>query len=122
MRILVADDDRLTRRLLEVMLAEWGLEIVVAVDGNQAWEVLQRPDAPRLALLDWLMPGLDGLEVCRRLRQEETRQPTYVILLTVRDSRQDIVAGLGAGADDYTPKPYDVEELHARLNTGLRIV
>jgi phosphoserine phosphatase RsbU/P len=122
MRILVADDNRVIRRMLEVILSQWGYEVVSAADGNRAWELLQAPDAPKLALIDWLMPGLDGPEICRRLRALPTREPTYVILLTVKDSRQDIVAGLRGGADDYVTKPFDNEELQARLNTGVRIV
>ncbi len=121
-KVLIAEDDRITRRTLELILAEWGYETVAVQDGLTAWEVLQQPDGPRLALLDWLMPGLDGLEICRRVRALPTRQPPYLILLTVRDSRQDMVAGLQGGADDYIAKPFDQEELHARLQTGLRIL
>src|SRR5207249_3744595 len=122
MKILIADDDRLTRRMLETILAEWGHEIVVAADGNEAWEILRGSHAPKLVLLDWLMPGMDGVEVCRNLRALPATEATYVILLTVRDSRQDVVDGLRGGADDYITKPFDLEELHARLNTGMRIL
>jgi phosphoserine phosphatase RsbU/P len=120
--VLIAEDDRVTRRMLEAVLAEWGYESVVVSDGQAAWERLRAPDAPRFALLDWLMPGLDGPEVCRRVRALPTRQPPYLILLTVRDSRPDVVAGLQAGADDYVVKPFDHAELHARLQTGFRIL
>jgi CheY-like chemotaxis protein len=122
MKILIADDDRLTRRLLEVMLGEWGYEVVVAADGVEAWEVLQGKDPPRLALIDWLMPKMDGLELCRKLRGLPATQPTYVLLLTIKDGRGDAVAGLLAGADDYITKPYDADELQARLNAGVRMV
>ncbi len=121
-KVLIADDDRITRRTLELILGEWGYETVAVHDGLTAWEALQQPDGPRLVLLDWLMPGLDGLEICRRVRALPMRQPPYLILLTVRDSRQDMVAGLQSGADDYVVKPFDQEELHARLQTGLRIL
>jgi sigma-B regulation protein RsbU (phosphoserine phosphatase) len=121
-RVLIADDDRITRRMLEVILGEWGYETVTVPDGLTAWNHLERADGPRLALLDWLMPGLDGVEVCRRVRTLPTRLPSYLILLTVRDSRQDVVAGLEGGADDYVVKPFDQAELKARLQTGFRIL
>ena len=121
MKALIADDDRVTRRMLEAALAEWGFSTVAVADGTAAWEVLQAPEAPQFAILDWLMPGLDGLEVCRRARALPTRPPPYLLLLTVRDSRPDIVAGLQGGADDYMTKPFDHAELHARLQTGRRI-
>jgi phosphoserine phosphatase RsbU/P len=122
MKILIADDDRVTRRMLEFLLTEWGYETVVVCDGLTAWQMLQGSDAPKLAILDWLMPGMEGLEICRRIRQLPTRQPTYLILLTVKGNRQDIVAGLRGGADDYITKPFDLEELQARVHTGYRIV
>ncbi len=122
MKILIADDDRVTRRMLSAILDEWGYQTVSATNGREAWELLQQPDGPSFAILDWLMPELDGPEVCRRVRARETPQPPYLILLTVCDSRQDIVAGLRSGADDYMVKPFDHAELHARLQTGLRIV
>ena len=121
-KVLVADDDRIARRMLEVILGEWDYEPVVVRDGLAAWEVLQQADGPRIALLDWLMPGMDGVEVCRRVRALPTRQPPYLILLTVRDSRRDVVSGLEGGADDYVIKPFDQAELRARLQTGLRIL
>ncbi len=122
MKILIADDDRVTRRMLTAILDEWGYQTVSATNGWEAWEHLQRPDGSSFAILDWHMPELDGPEVCRRVRAQETNQPPYLILLTVRDRRQDIVAGLRSGADDYMVKPFDHAELHARLQTGLRIV
>jgi DNA-binding response OmpR family regulator len=122
MRILIADDSGVVRAILEHHLAGWGYEVVVAKDGNEAWRVLDGPDAPSIALLDWMMPGRDGLEVCKLVR-EANRQPyTYIILLTGRDQQEDIVQGLGAGADDYLKKPFDNGELAARLGTARRIV
>src|SRR5205085_9963002 len=104
------------------ILDEWGYQTLQATNGLEAWDILQQPDGPSFAIIDWLMPGLDGPEVCRRARARQTLQPPYVILLTVRDSRQDVVAGLQSGADDYVVKPFDQAELHARLQTGFRIL
>ncbi len=118
--VLVADDDRTYRTLLTAMVRKWGHDPVVAADGASAWEALQQPDAPRLVLLDWNMPVLDGLDVCRRLRASGSFNPPYVILLTARSEKGDIVRGLDAGANDYVAKPYDHEELQARLVVGQR--
>lgn len=122
MKILVADDDRISRRVLETVLTEWGDDVVTAGDGLTAWEALDAPDAPRLAVLDRVMPGLDGLEVCRRVRVRNSPVPPYLILLTVRDSRQDLVTGLRGGADDYIAKPFDMAELRARIDVGRRML
>jgi DNA-binding response OmpR family regulator len=122
MNILVADGDRVTRRLLEVMLTEWGYEVVLAPDGDRAWEILQGKAPPRLVLLDGPLPGISGPEICRRLRALPTKEPTYVILLTAEGTRREVAAGLRVGADDYVTKPFDADELHARLNTGVRIL
>jgi CheY-like chemotaxis protein len=108
--------------MLEAALTKWGYEVVLTRDGAEAWEMLQREDAPQLAILDWMMPYLDGLEVCRRARAASQPKPTYIILLTARGGREDIVAGLQAGADDYITKPFDREELQARVQVGMRIV
>jgi len=104
------------------MLANWGHEVVVTSDGNEAWARLGEADAPKLAILDWMMPGLDGVEVCTKLREVKTQVPTYVILLTARGSKDDIVMGLRAGADDYVVKPFDKNELNARVEVGRRVV
>jgi two-component system, cell cycle response regulator len=120
MKVLVADDDRASRTLLTAMVAKWGHDPVVAADGAAAWEALQQPDPPRLVLLDWNMPVLDGLDVCRRLRASGSSDPPYVILLTSRSEKGDIVRGLDAGANDYVAKPYHHEELQARLLVGQR--
>jgi len=122
MRVLIADDDPVSRRLLEVTLTAWGYEVVVTTDGNEAWQALQAKDAPRLAILDWMMPGLDGSEVCHRMRQNPDLSTLYLILLTSKGRQEDIVAGLQAGADDYLIKPFDAKELRARLQVGVRVV
>jgi DNA-binding response OmpR family regulator len=122
MRILIAEDDLVSRKMLEATLARWGYEVVITSDGEAAWQALQQPDAPGIAILDWMMPGLDGVEVCRRLRARTTEDPTYVILLTAKGNTADVVSGLQAGADDYVVKPFDREELRARLQAGIRIV
>jgi diguanylate cyclase (GGDEF)-like protein len=120
MKILVADDDRTSRTLLTAMVTKWGHDPVVAADGGAAWEALQQQDPPRLVLLDWNMPVLDGLDMCRQLRASGSSNPPYVILLTARSEKGDIVRGLDAGANDYVAKPYDHEELQARLLVGQR--
>jgi two-component system cell cycle sensor histidine kinase/response regulator CckA len=122
MKILIAEDNLFSRIALEATLTEWGYEVAAAEDGARAWDILQEPDAPRLAIIDWMMPGLDGIELCRRVRAAKRASPTYLILLTARGDKQDIVTGLQAGADDYLTKPFDREELRARLQVGLRIV
>lgn len=122
MRTLVADDDRSTRLILEHMLPGWGYEPVLATDGRQAWDVLMGDDPPPLAILDWDMPGLTGIEICRRLRETQRDRSTYAIILTAHNQRDDIVEGLCAGADDYLTKPFDKGELQARLNVGSRLL
>jgi len=121
-KILVAEDDLIPRRLLESILRKWDYEVVLAADGEEAWRILQEPDAPRLAILDWLMPGLDGLEVCRRVRARADAPYVYVILLTAKDQKEDVIAGMGAGADDYLIKPVDFYKLEVRLRAGRRIL
>jgi CheY-like chemotaxis protein len=120
--LLIADDHPASRCLLEVTLQRWGHTVEVAADGLAAWQALSRPDPPPLAILDWTMPGLEGPEICRRLRALNPPRPPYVILLTARGDRADVVAGLEAGADDYLVKPFDQAELRARVNVGLRVV
>jgi len=120
--ILVADDDPVSRTIVAAMLRKAGYQVQLASDGHQAWTALQQSTAPHLAVMDWMMPGLDGPEICRRLRAIATSTPTYVILLTSRDAPADVVAGLRAGADDYLTKPPHEEELLARVSVGLRVV
>ena len=120
MRILIADDDRLSTMMLSRILERQGFETVVAHDGAAAWDQIAGTAPPALAIVDWMMPGMDGLELCRRLREAPLPTPVYVILLTSRTSRQDLVAGLDAGADDYLTKPFDPDELQARIRVGQR--
>ncbi len=122
MRILIADDDSILRLRLEVALKKWGYEVLVARDGEQAWQLLNQTDAPRLAILDWMMPGIDGIEICRRIRKRLGEGYTYLLLLTSRDSKEYTLEGLDAGADDFLIKPFDPEELKVRLRAGIRIL
>lgn len=122
MRILIAEDDAVSRRRLEATLQKWGYEVLAVEDGLAAWEVLQGEMPPSLAILDWMMPGMDGIEVCRKVRERSPSRPLYIIVLTARGSREDVVAGLQAGGDDYVTKPFDREELHARVRVGLRVL
>jgi two-component system, cell cycle response regulator len=121
-KILLAEDSAFARQLLQGTLTAGGYEVVLAEDGETAWRALQGPDAPCLALLDWMMPGLDGLEVCRRVRAVGREPYVYIIILTGRERPQDVVEGLAAGADDYLKKPFDNQELQARMRTGRRMV
>jgi phosphoserine phosphatase RsbU/P len=120
MRILIAEDDPVSRCVLEATVVKSGYEVTVTTNGHEAWEALQR-DAPAIAILDWMMPGIDGVEVCRRARALKTPTPTYLILLTAKSDKGDIVQGLEAGADDYVTKPFDRQELQSRISVGLRI-
>jgi DNA-binding response OmpR family regulator len=121
-RILIAEDDLTSRTVLRVALTKHGHEVIEAVDGADALKALQRPDAPRVAILDWMMPALDGLQVCRLIRALAATNPPYLIILTVRGETADIIAGLEAGADDYLSKPFDVNELRARVDVGCRMI
>jgi len=121
-KILIAEDDRVSRRLLEARLQKDGHEVMLAEDGTQAWAALEKEPTIPLAILDWMMPGLTGPEICQKLRRLQTEQPTYLILLTSRDTRDDVVAGLNAGANDYVTKPFDFDELRARVQVGERVV
>lgn len=122
MKILIADDDPIPRRLLQALLVKAGYEVVVAEEGEEAWRILQTEDAPRLAILDWLMPGVDGPEICRRVRKRTAAPYVYLLLLTSKDRKEDIVAGMEAGADDYLTKPFYAHELQVRVRAGQRIL
>ncbi len=122
MKVLIADDDPVSRRLLQVTLSNSGYETVLASDGAEALRILEAPDSPKLVVLDWIMPHLDGVEVCRAIRKRKLEPYLYVILLTVKGDQKEIVEGLEAGADDYVTKPFDLLELKARLRAGSRIL
>ena len=122
MRVLIADDDDVTLTALQGMLTHLGHEAVLARDGTEAWELICREDAPSLAILDWMMPDIEGPEICRRLRDHEKRPYQYLIMLTAKDGMQDLVDSLQSGADDYLSKPFDERELRARLHAGERIL
>jgi two-component system, cell cycle response regulator len=120
MRILIAEDDLTARTILVGVLKKWGYDVVAVQDGQTAWHILQQPESPHLVILDWMMPGLDGLEVIRLARARFIEQPPYIILLTSKDEKGDIGSGLETGANDYVKKPFDHEELFARLRVGQR--
>ncbi|HLY59381.1 MAG TPA: response regulator [Terriglobia bacterium] len=122
MEVLIAEDDAVSRRLLEVSLVRWGYQVIEAKDGIEALQVLSRENCPPIAILDWMMPGMDGIELCRRVRADQKLFSVHIILLTAKNGRGDIVEGLGAGADDYISKPFDREELRARVQVGIRLV
>jgi DNA-binding response OmpR family regulator len=122
MRVLIAEDDAVSRRVLAATLEKSGYEVVAVSDGAEAWAALQRADAPHLAILDWMMPEIDGVEVCRRVRALPAAAPPYLILLTAKSKKEDVVAGLDAGASDYLTKPFDSSELRARVQVGARVV
>ena len=122
MKILVAEDDFTSRTILKTILTKWGYTVFPAADGHEAWEAMQCVDAPKLCLVDWMMPGIDGLELCRRIRCVDTSVPPYVILLTSRSGTGEVVEGLRAGADDYIKKPFENEELRARVEVGKRVL
>lgn len=122
MRILVADDDPITLRMLESAAKRWEYEVILARDGSQAWQLLHQPPVPAMALLDWMMPGMSGLEICKKIRLGPDTEFIYTILLTANNLPEDISAGLDAGAHDYIVKPFDKEELRSRLAAGARVV
>jgi DNA-binding response OmpR family regulator len=121
-RVLVAEDHYVSRHLLERNLMNWGFSVVTAEDGEEALSILESDGAPPLAILDWMMPKMDGLEVCARVREHANRPYVYLVLLTAKSQKEEIAAGLQAGADDYVIKPFDPDELRARLTVGQRVV
>jgi diguanylate cyclase (GGDEF)-like protein len=121
-RILIAEDETVSRRILKMTLESWGHEVVEATDGAVALRILQDDSPPKLAILDLSMPKMDGITVCQHLRQNRSATPVYIILLTANTRKELIVTGLEAGADDYVAKPFDTEELHARVKVGMRMV
>jgi DNA-binding response OmpR family regulator len=122
MRILIAEDDAVSRTFLEATLHKWCDEVRAFPDGSLAWRACEEDGVPDLLVLDWMMPGLDGVEICRRLRQAFPARPIYIILVTARTGHEDVVQGLLAGADDYITKPFDREELRARVQVGRRVI
>ena len=122
MKILIADDQPINTRILQANLTKWGHEVIATEDGAQAWEVFQQEDAPSLAILDWMMPYIDGVELCRKVRELPQGQLFYIILLTAKTDKNDIVEGLNAGANDYVAKPFDPDELQARIRVGQRVI
>jgi two-component system cell cycle response regulator len=121
-QILIADDSLVSRHLLDATLRKWGYEVVIACDGSEAWDMLQQQDAPPLAILDWMMPGMTGPEVCRLVRQQAREPYTYILLLTSKSLKEDLIEGMESGADDYIIKPFDQHELKVRLRAGTRLV
>lgn len=122
MKILVAEDNLASQLILKNTLDDLGHNLVITGDGRTACEIMLKPDAPKLAILDWMMPGMDGVEVCRKIRENKLSDPAYLIILTVRNKTEDIVKGLKAGANDYIVKPYNIEELQVRVGVGCRVV
>ncbi len=122
MKVLIADDDDVLRHILQARLTKWGYDVVEARNGIEAWRLLHGNDAPKLAILDWIMPGMDGVDVCKEIRKREDHPYTYLILLTAKHRKEDVIAGMEAGADDYIAKPFDPQELKVRLRAGRRIL
>jgi diguanylate cyclase (GGDEF)-like protein len=122
MKILIADDEPVSRRMLQGLINKWGYEAIVAEDGDAAWKILKNQEAPRMALLDWMMPGQNGVDVCRALRKLRPEPYTYILLLTAKDTSESVVEGLESGADDYLTKPFNPPELKARIRVGLRLL
>lgn len=121
-QVLIAEDDAMFRRILQSWLERWGYKVIVAEDGAKAWSILQQEHPPELLILDWVMPEIDGTELCRRIRERQRSPYQYILLVTGKDDKQDVVGGLEAGADDYLTKPFDQNELRARLQVGRRIL
>ena len=122
MRVLVADDDKIGSALLSHSLQTWGYSVIRAGDGEEAWLALQADNPPQLAILDWMMPRLDGVDLCRRIRGDDRLRSLYIILLTAREKEEDLIVGLEAGANDYVVKPFKPAELQARVGVGLRVI
>lgn len=120
MKVLIADDGLTVRRLLSLYLTEWGYEVVEAVNGAEAWEIIRKPDCPRLIILDWIMPLMDGPEICRKARALEHGKMLHIIIFTSITAKENLIAALQAGADDFLSKQFDMNELRARLQVGER--
>lgn len=122
MKILIAEDDPMYCQMLETMLLKWGYEVIICSNGFDAWEILQSKDAPQFAILDWLMPRMDGVEICKKIRENIKEPYVYILLLTSKDEKKDIIEGMDSGADDYITKPFHANELRVRLRAGRRIL
>src|ERR1700689_3517387 len=121
-RVLIAEDDPVSCHLLKSFLVKWDYDVAVVTDGMAALEILEGDDTPRLAVLDWMMPGMEGVQICQRIRERKDRPYVYVLLLSARSEKRDLLRGLELGADDYLTKPFDAQELRARLHVGQRIL
>jgi len=121
-KILIAEDHYVSRHLLERNLSNWGFSVISAEDGEQALNILNSDEAPPIAILDWMMPKMDGIDICRAIRARKDRPYVYLLLLTAKSQKEEVAAGLEAGADDYVIKPFDPDELRARLKVGQRVV
>lgn len=121
-RVLIAEDDPISRRVLQAFLLKWGYDVIAASTGTEALQMLEMEDSPRLAVLDWMMPGVEGPQVCQKIREQQERPYIYILLLTARNQKTDLLKGLESGADDYLTKPFDSQELRARLHVGERIL
>ena len=122
MKILIAEDDQTSRWMLEAILRKWGYDVNAVCNGREAWQAMQAENPPALAIIDWMMPGIDGVEFCRKVRESVPLASTYIILLTGKRRINDVIIGLEAGANDYMRKPFDREELHARVRVGKRVI
>src|SRR5437867_466742 len=120
--VLIAEDDAISRKILQNWLKNWGYQVIIAEDGAKAWDILQEESPPELLILDWMMPGIEGTELCRRIRSRQRVPYQYILLLTANNDKQDVVRGLEAGAEDYLTKPFEPSELRARLTVGKRIL
>jgi len=122
MKVLIAEDDLVSSRLLETYLDKWGYDVLATGDGNEAWEAIQDPEAPNLVISDWMMPNMDGLALCRKIRQMKRSGYVYFIILTTKVRKEDLIEGLEAGADDFLTKPFNKDELRYRVKIGERII
>jgi DNA-binding response OmpR family regulator len=122
MKVLVAEDEAISRLLLVKVLSRWGFEVIVAADGDDAWRTLEAEEAPPIAILDWMMPGMDGLQICRAVRHLNRKPRQYIILLTAKVNPDDLIEGFAAGADEYVTKPFNEQELRARVQVGCRLI